>query len=591
MQCKIENKEEIQELIRAEKMYDLIIVGAGPAGLSAAIYMARAKYKVLVLEKESYGGQITITAEVVNYPGIPSTSGKELTEGMRKQAERFGAEFKLAKVEKMELSGCVKILHTDSETYHALAVVLAVGANPRMIGFEGEEKFKGRGVAYCATCDGEFFSGMNVFVIGGGFAAVQESMFLTKYAKKVMIMVREADFTCAKTTSDQLKQYPNIEVRFHTEILRVEGDKKMERAVFIQNETKEEWTYEAENEGNFGIFVFAGYAPDTSWLPEEVELDEHKYIPTDPNKQTNIEGVYGAGDVCVKNLRQVVTAVSDGAVSATSAEKYVAQIHDALDLPELEREVDKREVMRQKEDIDNGTMQQKDQCSLDHPEACMQKEGQEKNSDEQNREHNLSESAFFDEETKTKLTEVFSQFERPVTIQFWKDESALAIEMQQFIEEICAFSDRIHWKEGEGETPAYLPSMELLDAEEKQTGIAFHGVPGGHEINSFVVALFNVAGPGMQIEESVKKKIADIKEHKKIKILVSLTCTMCPETVMSAQKIAAMSDFVTAEMFDITYYPKLQQEYQVMSVPCMIINDTDVHFGNKKIDEVASYLV
>lgn len=567
MQCKIENKKEIQELIDADKMYDLIIVGAGPAGLSAAIYMARAKYKVLVLEKESYGGQITITAEVVNYPGIPSASGKELTEDMRRQAERFGAEFKLAKVQKMELSGCVKILHTDNETYHALAVVLAVGANPRMIGFEGEEKFKGRGVAYCATCDGEFFTGRNVFVIGGGFAAVQESMFLTKYAKKVIIMVREPDFTCARTTSDQLKQYPNIEVHFHTEILRIEGDKKMEKAVFIQNETKEEWMYDAEKEGDFGIFVFAGYAPDTSWLPEEIELDDHKYILTDNEKQTNIEGVYAAGDVCVKNLRQVVTAVSDGAVSATTAERYVAQIHDALELPELEREIDRKDIAKQNKELEKA--QENDTL----------------------RQNASSESDFFDEATQAKLREVFAQFERPVTIRFWKDESALAAEMQQFIEEICAFSDRIHWKVGEGDAPAYLPSMELLDADEKCTGIAFHGVPGGHEINSFVVALFNVAGPGMQIEESVQKKIADIKEKKDIKILVSLTCTMCPETVMSAQKIASVSDLVTAEMFDLTYYPKLQQEYQVMSVPCMIINDSEVHFGKKKVDEVASYLV
>ena len=207
-----------------EQFYDVIIVGGGPAGLSAAIYMARARYKVLVMEKEKIGGQITITAEIVNYPGVERTSGKELTQSMKEQAEAFGAEFVMAEVLDMELQEDIKVLHTTAGEYRALGVVLATGANPRKLGFKGEKEFQGRGVAYCATCDGEFFTDMEVFVIGGGFAAAEEGIFLTKYAKKVTMIVREDDFTCAATIADQVKKEEKITVKFNTEIVEAGGE-------------------------------------------------------------------------------------------------------------------------------------------------------------------------------------------------------------------------------------------------------------------------------------------------------------------------------------------------------------------------------
>ncbi|MFQ7551940.1 MAG: FAD-dependent oxidoreductase [Blautia marasmi] len=183
--------------------------------------MARAKYRVIVLEKAEIGGQITITSEIVNYPGVEKISGKELTGNMRRQAENFGAEFAAAQVLDMELAKDIKVLHTTKGEYKALGVILATGANPRKLGFKGEREFQGRGVAYCATCDGEFFSGLDVFVIGGGFAAVEEGIFLTKYAKKVTLVVRKKEFSCAGTVSDQLKNFGNIEVLFETELLEV----------------------------------------------------------------------------------------------------------------------------------------------------------------------------------------------------------------------------------------------------------------------------------------------------------------------------------------------------------------------------------
>ncbi len=207
-----------------ETMYDAVIIGGGPAGLTAAIYLARAKYKVLVLEKEKIGGQITITADVVNYPGVARTSGKALTDEMHAQAAAFGAEFTIAEVLDLDVQQDKKILHTTQGEYTALSVILAMGANPRKVGFTGEKEFQGRGVAYCATCDGEFFSGLDVFVVGGGFAAVEESIFLTKYAKSVTILVRKDHFACAQTVVDELKKYPSISVRFNTEIEEAGGE-------------------------------------------------------------------------------------------------------------------------------------------------------------------------------------------------------------------------------------------------------------------------------------------------------------------------------------------------------------------------------
>lgn len=200
-----------------KNLYDLVIIGGGPAGLSAALYMARAKYRVLVLEKAEIGGQITITSEIVNYPGVEKTSGKELTENMFRQAQNFGAEFAPAEVLDMKLDSEIKTLYTTKGEYRSLGVLLATGANPRKLGFKGEREFQGRGVAYCATCDGEFFSGLEVFVIGGGFAAVEEAMFLTKYARKVTIVVRKKEFSCARTVSDRLKEFGTIRVLFETD--------------------------------------------------------------------------------------------------------------------------------------------------------------------------------------------------------------------------------------------------------------------------------------------------------------------------------------------------------------------------------------
>lgn len=564
-----------------ENLYDVIIVGGGPAGLSAAIYMARARYKVLVMEKEKIGGQITITSEIVNYPGVEKTSGKELTHSMKEQAEAFGAEFLMAEVLDMELDQDIKVLHTTAGEYRALGVVLATGANPRKLGFTGEKEFQGRGVAYCATCDGEFFTGMEVFVIGGGFAAVEEGIFLTKYAKKVTMIVREEDFTCAKTVADQVKKEDKIQVFFHTEIVEAGGEGMVSHAKFRNNQTGETWTHEAGEDGGFGIFVFAGYVPNTSWMGGKVACNEQGYLITDENRKTNIDGVYGAGDVCIKNLRQVVTAVSDGAVAATSLEKHVSVIHDRLQIPELPRK--NADLSRLNASESDGA----DREERNHGAA------QTAGSD------STGNNGFLSDEIRSQLAGLFPKFAEKVIIRAELDDSPLAGEMSGFLGELEGLTDKvicIRQKVGEEEKREREAKGELfpafcLEREDGSAGnILFHGVPGGHEFNSFIVALYNVAGPGQPVDEGLKQQIQAINQDINVKVMVSLSCTMCPEVVMAAQRAASLSERVTGEMVDLMHYPELKKQYKIMSVPCMVVNNSHVYFGKKNLEEVARIL-
>ncbi|SFS49437.1 thioredoxin reductase (NADPH) [Succinivibrio dextrinosolvens] len=529
-----------------EKMYDAIIIGGGPAGLTAAIYLARARYKVLVVEKEKIGGQITITSEVVNYPGIISTSGTELTATMYQQAQNFGAEFLSADVTDLNLNNKIKEIITSKGILKTLSVIIATGANPRRVGFDGEDKFQGRGVAYCATCDGEFFTGKDLLVIGGGFAAVEESIFLTKYARSITICVRSAEFKCARSVSDELKKYPSIKVLFNTEVVKVDGENSVESAKLINNLTHEESDFRSEDGQNFGVFVFAGYVPNTAMFKDRICLDENGYVITDENRMTSVEGVYAAGDLCVKNLRQVVTAVSDGAISATAAEKHISRVHDELNLPEFKQE--KASVKTQ------STLSVKDSVA-------------ESESD-----------SFLSAEIKSQVGAVIAKFENDVILRVHDDNSELASKLKGFCEEFASLSERIHYEVVNTDSD---PGIHILNQEGSADRIVFHGVPGGHEFNSFIVALYNTAGPGQTIDEALLASIKSIDKNVDIKIVVSLSCTMCPEAVMGSQRIASLNDRVKAQMYDIQYYPDLKDKYNIMSVPCIILNDSKVVFGKK----------
>lgn len=538
--------------INPGNFYDVIIVGGGPAGLTAAIYLARAKYRVLVLEKENFGGQITITNEVVNYPGIENTSGKALTDTMRRQAESFGAECLFTEAKGFDISDDVKIVHTNRGDFYCLGILIATGAHPRMVGFKGEQEYKGRGVAYCATCDGEFFTDKEIFVIGGGFAAAEESVFLTKFAKHVTIFIRKDDFSCAASVADKAKNHKKITVVPNTVVEEVSGKNGLNYIRYKNTKTEEITEYRAKDGDFFGVFVFAGYTPDTEVVKDIIELNEYGYIITNSEQKTNIDGIYAAGDVCIKPLRQIVTATSDGALAATELEKYVA------------------------------TVQQKTGIYAKQPTAkvveksSVTEESIVLNSDET-----------FTADMKQQLASVFSKMEHKLLLKLFLDNRPVSDELEEFITNLSALTDKLTVTiDDRNDTTNQAPCVKVFLDDGYDTGLAFHGVPSGHEFTSFIIGLYNAAGPGQQIDEQTRQEIKDIKSSVDMKILVSLSCTMCPDLVIACQRIATLNENIRAEVYDIQHFEELKKKYNVMSVPCLVINDDNVSFGKKNISQV-----
>ncbi len=530
-----------------DRMYDVIVIGGGPAGLTAGLYLARARYRVLVVEKETFGGQITITNEVVNYPGVAKVSGKELTDQMRRQAESFGAEFLMAEVTGLDAAGDVRKVKTDKGDLECFGILIATGAHPRMVGFKGEQEFRGHGVAYCATCDGEFFTGKEVFVIGGGFAAAEESVFLTKYASHVTILIRGKDFSCAKTTADETRANPKITVLTGTTVESVEGDSVLRKITYVNSETGERTVFAPEND-TFGVFVFAGYSPSTELFKGLVELDEAGYVVTDRKQRTNVEGIYAAGDVCTKSLRQVVTATGDGALAATELERYCAQ---------MQKKTDIRPV---------------------RPKAPAEKEV---NADKDDPER----SGIFTSEMVSQLNTVFGRMNRPLILKLFLDERAVSDELEAYIDELASLTDKLSVEKIRN-TGTDLPCVSVCRADGTEAGMTFHGVPGGHEFTSFVLGLYNASGPGQPIADDTRRRAEGISKKVHMTVMVSLTCTMCPELVTAAERIASLNDGVTVDVFDLNHFPELKDKYNVMSVPCYVLNDRQPLFGKKKIEEL-----
>lgn len=306
-------------------VYDVIIIGSGPAGLSAALYSARARLKTLILEKSKVGGQIVITHEVANYPGsVKDATGPSLIARMEEQVESFGAERKKDNIKEVDFSGKIKKLKGEKEEYYAKSVIIATGAMPRHMGCPGENELIGKGISYCATCDGEFFEDLEVFVVGGGDSAIEEAIFLTKFAKKVTIVHRREELRAAKSIQEKAFKNPKIKVKWNSTIDEVKGDGIVQSVVFKDTKTGELSEYFADEEdGTFGIFVFVGYLPINGLFKEIIKTNESGYIVTNDKMETNIDGVFAAGDIREKSLRQVVTAAADGAIAAVQAEKYI----------------------------------------------------------------------------------------------------------------------------------------------------------------------------------------------------------------------------------------------------------------------------
>ncbi len=307
------------------KIYDVIVLGAGPAGLAAGLYAGRARLSTLILEKGRDGGQIISTSEIENYPGLllEGESGASLVSRMSAQVEKFGAERASDVIQSLDLEGDVKTLVGAKASYQARSVILATGAYPRPIGCKNEEKFVGQGISFCATCDGALFEGMEVYVVGGGDSAVEEAMFLTKFARKVTIIHRRGELRAAKSIQEKAFANPKLHFIWDSVVEEVYGEELLEGMILKNVKTGELTRVEADAEdGVFGLFGFIGFYPNSKLFEGIVETDRG-YVVTDADMHTSVPGVFAAGDVRVKSLRQVVTAVADGAIAATQAEKYL----------------------------------------------------------------------------------------------------------------------------------------------------------------------------------------------------------------------------------------------------------------------------
>jgi thioredoxin reductase (NADPH) len=306
-------------------LYDILILGAGPAGLSAAIYAGRAGLSVLVIERGAFGGNVFQTAEIANYPGVlPGETGAELAARLEAHADAFGAEKAYGAAEAVSLSGEIKEVTAGGTAYRGRALIIATGSVPTKLGIPGEEEYTGRGVSYCAICDGPFFSGLDVYVVGGGDSALEESLYLAKFARKVTVIHRRDAFRAAKSIVDHVKGTENISFLLDTVVTGVGGGELLTRIETENVKTGERRVISANDGENFGFFVFAGMKPETGLFAGALDT-ENGYIVTDEEMRTNISGVFAAGDVRRKALRQVVTAAADGAIAAIRAEKYLLE--------------------------------------------------------------------------------------------------------------------------------------------------------------------------------------------------------------------------------------------------------------------------
>lgn len=300
-------------------MKDLIIIGAGPAGLTAAIYALRAGLSVLIIESNIYGGQMSITSDIENYPGFKSITGPKLSQAMYDQASEMGCEFIFQSVDSVNLIGNIKIVRTSNKEFHAKAVIIANGLKRRLLGCRGEKEFTGKGVSYCATCDGAFFKGKKVLVIGGGNTAVEDAVYLSKLCTDVNIVIRRDKFRAEKYLVNLINKSYNIHVLKETRVKEIKGESIVKSAVL------EDKAGNHKEISTDGVFIAIGYEPDNKIYENQIKMDNNMYFISDETCTTNIPGVFVAGDCRIKPVRQIVTAASDGAVSGSMAIKFISE--------------------------------------------------------------------------------------------------------------------------------------------------------------------------------------------------------------------------------------------------------------------------
>jgi thioredoxin reductase (NADPH) len=318
--------------INMDNQFDVIVIGAGAAGLTAGIYLSRAKVKTLILNEGAVGGQMVLTHEIANYPGVENISGYGLARIMKSQALKFGCVIKSnIKITSLDLNDEIKkVTVNNKDVYTSNAVVISTGGKSRMIGAVGEDKFKGKGISYCATCDGDFFQDKEIIVVGGGNSALEEAVSLTKYASKVTVVHQFDNFQALEYYVDEAKKSEKISFIMESKIIEFIGDEKLE-SVKIQNQSTNEISEIKIN----GVFIFIGYVPNTESLEGIIELNEWKEIVVNKNMKTNLNGVYAAGDSIQKRYRQVTTAVADGTIAALSAAEFINDLKKGVGEQEI----------------------------------------------------------------------------------------------------------------------------------------------------------------------------------------------------------------------------------------------------------------
>ncbi len=319
---KADNKEKVKE----EKIYDVIIIGGGAAGLTAGIYLTRARMDTLLIEKMSPGGQAILTEVIENYPGFPQgITGPELMQKIEEQALRFGLKIEYGEVVKVEIKeekqGKIKTVKTDNQEYKTLAIIVASGAEARKLGVPGEEELRGRGISYCATCDAPFFQNQKIVVVGGGDTAIEETLYLTKFAREIIIIHRRDRLRATKILQERVFSNKKINFAWDSTVIKILGQEKVEGILIKKVKTGQEKEISCQ-----GVFMFVGNLPNTKFLQGVIKLDDKGYIITDDNMMSSYEGIYACGDVRKKILRQVVTACGEGATAAFAAEKYIEEL-------------------------------------------------------------------------------------------------------------------------------------------------------------------------------------------------------------------------------------------------------------------------
>lgn len=542
-----------------QHLYDLIIVGAGPAGLSAGLYAGRATLDTLIVEGDTVGGQVTTTSVVYNYPAVEKVDGTQLMNQMQRQVADFGVTIKHDQIIKYDVDGEVKNLTGKSgQTYQARSVIIATGANPRKVGFPGEDKFRGRGIAYCSTCDGELFTGLQIFVIGGGYAAAEEADYLSRFGKHVTVLVRGDHFTCPPLTAARALNNPKVSVEYNTEVKQVDGDDYLTSATLVNNKTGKETVYHVdEGDNTFGMFIYIGTQPATQHLDGIIDLDENGYIKADENGATNVPGVYAAGDVIVKPLRQIITAAADGATAATAAEAYVTAQKQKQGIP-IHAAAAKKPAQ---------TVGQTSQ--LDKQETVAPHQGN-----------------WLTADIDQQLRPIFDRLTKDVIFQVNTNDSDLSQQLVSFVTEFVGLDDHFSLTTVKGDGQ-YLPMLKLLDGDGRDTGLHYAGIPTGHELNSLVLGVYNIAGPGQTIAPEMADRIKQLGPVD-IRIGVSLTCHFCPDVVAACQRMASLNPGITATMIDLQHFPALRKEKKIMSVPATMIGDDPVIFGSQSLDELVT---